>query len=312
MKQKSLSSSTSSSRTSAVARRWRGSVGRTLAAPRAVGAEAPVVVADERRTFDGPLPPTGAKNTQLVTIKEGLLWSLRQDFPESGPKSIWLNCSVARLSTGGLLVYSPVAPTPEALEQIASLPGRVEHIVAPSLSPEHWLYVNAFARSHADATIWFCPGLTEVNLPGIGDAKISAGTRVREIGPDMASALGGEVDFALFVGPFGLFKEAALCARHARAVFCGDLFFGAFEDEGMPTALQRKIGDIVGIRRKIGAPVAFLQMLLSRAAAREWWSKVDAWDFDTVTGGHLSAGINTERYGVDGKVALREAFKFVS
>jgi hypothetical protein len=55
-------------------------------------------------------------------------------------------------------VYAPVAPTPEMLDQVASLPGRVEHIVAPSLSPEHWLYVNAFASHHPDATVWVCPG----------------------------------------------------------------------------------------------------------------------------------------------------------
>jgi hypothetical protein len=127
----------------------------------------------------------------------------------------------------------------------------------------------------------------------------------------MTQALGDEVDFALFVGPLGLFKEAVLCAKHAGAVFSGDLFFGAFEEEGMPTPLQRKIGDLVGIRKRVGCPVAFLQMLLKRDAAREWLGKVSGWEFDTVTGGHLSAGINAERYGVDARASLLESFKFV-
>lgn len=129
----------------------------------------------------------------------------------------------------------------------------------------------------------------------------------------MAEALGADADFALFEGPFGLFKEVVLHAKAARAVFSGDLFFGAFEEEGMPTALQRKIGDLVGIRKRLGCPVAFLQMQwpTKRAAAREWAAKVAAWDFDTVTGGHLSAGINSERCGVDGRAAFRECFKFV-
>lgn len=34
----------------------------------------------------------------------GKLWALRQDFPADGDASIWLNCSVAKLSSGGLLV----------------------------------------------------------------------------------------------------------------------------------------------------------------------------------------------------------------
>ena len=116
---------------------------------------------------------------------------------------------------------------------------------------------------------------------------------------------------ALFVGPFGLFKEAVVLAKHAGAVFSGDLFFGAFEDEGMPTALQRKIGDLVGIRNRLGCPVAFLQMLMSRDAGREFAAHVAGWEFDTVTGGHLSAGINAERYGLDGRQAFVDCFKFV-
>ncbi|GBF88548.1 hypothetical protein Rsub_01263 [Raphidocelis subcapitata] len=302
-------------------RRRRAACECVAAAPRSSGAPRRVrcaaastdtAVVDERRVFSGvPLPPVGAKATQLVEVKPGLLWALRQDFPEAGPASIWLNCSVAKLSSGGLLVYSPVAPTPEMLDALRSLPGAVEHIVAPSMSPEHWLYVNATAAAFPDATVWVCPGLTEVNLPGIGDAKISAGPRVRTIGPDMTAALGGEVDFALFVGPLGLFKEAVLYARNARAIFSGDLFFGAFEDEGMPTALQRRIGGVVGIYKRIGCPVAFLQMLLKRDEGREWAAKVAGWDFDTATGGHLSAGINKDRYGVDGREAFMESFKFM-
>lgn len=155
------------------------------------------------------------------------------------------------------------------------------------------------------------PGLTEVNLPGIGDAKITARPNVKPIGPDMAAALGGEADFALFTGPFGLFKEAVVFAKHAGAVFSGDLFFGAFENEGMPTGIQRKIGDLVGIRNRLGCPVAFLQMQLTRGPSQEWARKVAGWEFDTVTGGHLSAGINAGRYGVDGKQAFLESFKFI-
>lgn len=282
------------------------------AAPSAATEAAPAAAtdADARRLFPGPLPPTGAKATTLVELKPGLLWALRQDFPESGPASIWLNCSVAKLSSGGLLVYSPVAPTPEMLEMVAGLGAPVEHIVAPSLSPEHWLYVNAFSRAHPDATVWVCPGLLEVNLPGIGDAKIAPAPNVKPIGPDMTAALGGEVDFALFVGPLGLFREAVVYTKSARAIFGGDLMFGAFEDEGMPSALQKRIGDLVGIRRRLGCPVAYLQMLIKREEGAAWARKIAGWDFDTVTGGHLSAGIGP-RYGVDGKALFNDCFKFV-
>jgi hypothetical protein len=155
------------------------------------------------------------------------------------------------------------------------------------------------------------PGLLEVNLPGIGDAKIQPGPNVKAIGPDMDAALGGEVEHALFVGPLGLFREAAVFAKGAGAVFGGDLFFGAFEDEGMPTALQRRIGDWVGIRKRLGCPVAYLQMLIKREEGAAWARKIAGWQFDTITGGHLSAGIGPARYGVDARELFRDCFKFV-
>lgn len=129
----------------------------------AASTEAAPADLEQRRTFTGvPLPPVGAKTTRLVTIKPGLLWALQQDFPDAGAASIHLNCSVAMLSGGGgLLVYSPVAPTQEALDMVASMGAPVKHIVAPSLSPEHWLYVKSFAAAHPDATVWVCPGERE-------------------------------------------------------------------------------------------------------------------------------------------------------
>lgn len=39
---------------------------------------------------------------------------------------------------GSLLLISPVAPTGEALSQLAAIGGEVSHIVLPSSSPEHW------------------------------------------------------------------------------------------------------------------------------------------------------------------------------
>lgn len=217
-----------------------------------------------------------AQHPRPTPPSPGLLWALRQDFPEAGPASIYLNCSVAKLSDGGLLVssaqrrsaagaqqhgsaaaqqrssaaaqqrssrrrgaaparilstqgsacsrclqpawgyvavsvlggacaagntssgvgqllrcptsapshfthhtrytqcnaqvYSPVAPTPEMLDQLSSLSAPVTHIVAPSLSPEHWLYVKSFADCHPDATVWVCPGACVCVVFVCGDA----------------------------------------------------------------------------------------------------------------------------------------------
>lgn len=55
--------------------------------------------------FPSRLPPTEYKNTRCICIKEDVgLWVLQQDFPTAGSASINLNCVVAKLANGNLLV----------------------------------------------------------------------------------------------------------------------------------------------------------------------------------------------------------------
>ena len=60
---------------------------------------------------------------------------------------IRLRMVVARLPDGNMLVVSPIAPTQEALAQLAQLGGAVRHVVLPSSSPEHWCGVGAWSRA---------------------------------------------------------------------------------------------------------------------------------------------------------------------
>ena len=85
-------------------------------------------------------PTDSTRATQLEEFVPGQLHALCQPFALPGA-DIRLRCVVARLpAIGGLLLVSPVAPTPECLDLLAGLArgGQVEHIVLPSASPEHW------------------------------------------------------------------------------------------------------------------------------------------------------------------------------
>ena len=68
-----------------------------------------------------------------------------------------IRMSVVAMESGGLFVYAPVAPTAECLELLQPLidaHGPVEHIVLPSVAPEHKVLAGPFARRFPDARLY--------------------------------------------------------------------------------------------------------------------------------------------------------------
>ena len=84
--------------------------------------------------------------------------------PPPRAPGLQLNMHVAQLSSGDLVAYATIAPTIEVLEQLASLPGSLKHIILPNLSPEHFYYSTALAKHFPEARVWACPGGCQVLL----------------------------------------------------------------------------------------------------------------------------------------------------
>lgn len=81
-----------------------------------------------------------------------------------------LRMTILKLSSGGLLVYNPVAATRECLnlvKEIVDRYGPIQHIVVGSVALEHKVYAGVFAQKFPDATVWLTPGQYSfpVNLP---------------------------------------------------------------------------------------------------------------------------------------------------
>lgn len=69
--------------------------------------------------------------------------------------------TVVKLETGGLLVYAPVAPTPECkrlLRELEVQHGEVKYIILPTISGlEHKVFVGPFARCFPKARVYAAP-----------------------------------------------------------------------------------------------------------------------------------------------------------
>jgi hypothetical protein len=276
--------------------------------------------APDYRRYKSPLPPLGDKPSDLITVKPGVAWSIRQDFPASGKSGINLNMAVFA-TQGGNVAYAPVAPTPEVIALLNSI-GGLSHLVVPNLSPEHGsVHAVGFAEAFPEATIWCVEGLLEAKglagAPGgVGEAskRLAQFPNARRLDrAALREATGGDVDFSLFEERLGVFREATLLVRPAAAVAFADLGFGAFNDEGMVIAPQRWMARLVGVYERLGSPVGFAVMSSDKTAARRWAEGIETWAREElrgeapqwVFGSHL-----TPAFG-DAKTNLERGFAFV-
>jgi hypothetical protein len=65
---------------------------------------------------------------------------------------------------GGLLVYNPVAPTPQLMnfmKQLENKYGPVRHIILGTVALEHKATFGPFAQNFPKATVWLQPGKNE-------------------------------------------------------------------------------------------------------------------------------------------------------
>ncbi|VXD17493.1 DUF4336 domain-containing protein [Planktothrix paucivesiculata] len=139
-------------------------------------------------------PPEEPRQNRSLPDCSWPLWPVVPIYPYSQrrtlrtevvPQSIWtfeqvqgilyvvvpIRMTVVKLEQGGLLVYAPVAPTPECLGLIRELIveyGEVKYIILPTISGvEHKVFVGPFARKFPNAQVFVAPGQWSfpINLP---------------------------------------------------------------------------------------------------------------------------------------------------
>lgn len=94
--------------------------------------------------------------TALKPLAEGV-WGAERWVTLTGGFKLQVRMTVMRLLEGGLMVVSPITPSPEMLEDIKSK-GRVRFIVAPNCL--HHLYINDFSHAFPSAERWGPKDLT--------------------------------------------------------------------------------------------------------------------------------------------------------
>ena len=117
-----------------------------------------------------PLYPYGQRRTLRREVVADQVWTFDQ-MQGIFYVVVPIRMTVIRLAAGGLLVYAPVAPTPECIRLVNELVaeyGDVKYIILPTVTGlEHKVFVGPFARKFPSAQVyaaryqWSFP----VNLP---------------------------------------------------------------------------------------------------------------------------------------------------
>jgi hypothetical protein len=176
-----------------------------------------------------PLYPYGQRRTLLTEVVKDTLWTFDQI---QGVLYVVtpIRMTVVKLDAGGLLVYAPVAPTPECLRLMADLEaqhGAVKYIILPTVSGlEHKVFVGPFARRFPRAQVFVAPSQWSfpLNLP-LSWLGLPVG-RTQRLPTDCRQApFADEFDYAL-LGPINLglghFEEAAFFHRRSRTLLLTD------------------------------------------------------------------------------------------
>lgn len=186
--------------------------------------------------FTLPLYPYGERRTLRQEVVEDTIWTFDQ--PHGVLYAVVsIRMTVVKLEAGGLLVYAPVAPTPECIRLVKELVakhGDVKYIILPTSSGlEHKIFVGPFARKFPNAQIFVAPHQWSfpVNLPLSWLGFPKQRTQTLE-GSSPVVPFANEFDCAVLdidLGP-GSFAEVALCHKRSRTLLVTDTILSIPEE----------------------------------------------------------------------------------
>jgi hypothetical protein len=117
-----------------------------------------------------PLYPYGRRPTIRQEVVKDTIWTFDQ-LQGIIYVVVPIRMTVVKLEAGGLLIYAPVAPTPECIRLVKELVaehGDVKYIILPTVSGlEHKVFVGPFARRFPHAQVFVAPNQWSfpLNLP---------------------------------------------------------------------------------------------------------------------------------------------------
>ncbi|MGJ5675928.1 MAG: DUF4336 domain-containing protein [Nostochopsis sp.] len=177
-----------------------------------------------------PLYPFGKRRTLRREVVNDTIWTFDQ-IQGIFYVVVPIRMTVVKLEAGGLLVYAPIAPTPECIRLVEELVvehGDIKYIILPTISGlEHKVFVGPFARRFPQAQVFVAPKQWSfpLNLPLSWLGLPLGRTHVLPANSSDV-AFGDEFDYAILgpieLGP-GRFAEVAFFHKRSQTLLVTDI-----------------------------------------------------------------------------------------
>ncbi|QIR35370.1 DUF4336 domain-containing protein [Tolypothrix sp. PCC 7910] len=187
--------------------------------------------------FTLPLYPYGERRTIRKEVIKDTIWTFDQ-MQGIFYVVVPIRMTIVKLEAGGLLVYAPVAPTPECIRLVNELVaehGDVKYIILPTISGlEHKVFVGPFARFFPQAQVCVAPSqwsfplnlpLSWLGLPRKRTQILPADSKNTPFADEFDYAILGPIE----LGP-GRFAEVAFFHKRSQSLLVTDAVISVPEE----------------------------------------------------------------------------------
>jgi hypothetical protein len=176
-----------------------------------------------------PIYPYSKRRTIRQEVVKDTIWTFEQ-LQGIFYVVVPIRMTVVRLEVGGLLVYAPVAPTPECIclvQELVEQYGDVKYIILPTISGlEHKTFVGPFARKFPQATVFVAPNqwsfpvnlpLSWLGFPAKRTQVLPTDSSQTPFAAEFDYAILGDIDLRL-----GKFEEVAFLHKRSQTLLVTD------------------------------------------------------------------------------------------
>lgn len=176
-----------------------------------------------------PIYPYGKRRTLRQEVVKDRIWTFDQ-LQGIFYVVVPIRMTVIKLETGGLLVYAPVAPTPECMrlvKELVAIHGEIKYIILPTISGlEHKVFIVPFARKFPQAQIYISPHqwsfpldlpLSWLGFPRQRTHVLPVDSLKTPFAAEFDYAILGDIDLGL-----GKFEEVALLHKPTQTLLLTD------------------------------------------------------------------------------------------
>ncbi|KJH73134.1 DUF4336 domain-containing protein [Aliterella atlantica] len=180
--------------------------------------------------FALPIYPFSQRRTIRKEVVKDTVWTFDQ-LQGIFYVVVPIRMTVVKLDAGGLLVYAPVAPTPECIrfvDELVAEHGDVKYIILPTISGlEHKVFVGPFARYFRSAQVFVAPKqwsfplnlpLSWLGIPAKRTSVLPADSSQMPFASEFEYAILGPIELGL-----GRFAEVAFLHKKSRTLLVTDI-----------------------------------------------------------------------------------------